>query len=341
MTAVGFQELEFVGRQRELGAVLDALAGPGVVLVSGVAGMGKSRLLAEVMARRPGPVIFVRAFLPERDEAWALARSLLREAAGSDPEALAVVPVRAAAALADVVPELAHLIPGDAGPLDPESRRALALEGGVRLLAAVTASGMPLVVDDLQWADPTSLRLLGLLTRRVPELSLLLAYRPEEAGPDSAVTSLVDELSRSGAVCSSMSLEPLSQQALGDLLGDDPLAGTIATETDGTPLAVTEVLRAMTTRGVFEVHPAHRWRPVDPGADVEGIAREVSRSGQRRAIQTRAAGETPHRREILALLALLGRQIPARLLALATEAEEADVVDDLEVAGSLRAGSPG
>lgn len=344
MTAVGFQELEFVGRQRELGAVLEAMSGPGVVLVSGVAGMGKSRLLAEVMAQRPGPAIFVRAFLPERDEAWALGRSLLRDASERDPKALAAVPARAAAALAEVVPELAHLIPDDAGRLDPESRRALALEGGVRLLAAVTASGTPLVVDDLQWADPTSLRLLGLLTRRVPELSLLLAFRSEDAGPDSAVTALAEELSRSGMVRSTVSLEPLSQKALEDLLGGHPLAGTIAAETDGTPLAVTEVLRAMTARGVFEVDPTRRWRPLGSGTDVDGMAREVSRSGQRRAIQARAARETPRRREVLSLLALLGREIPARLLALATRAEEADVVDDLQAldrSGLARLGDAG
>ena len=53
--SVAFQPLDFVGRQREMDLVLDALAAPGVVLLSGVTGMGKSRLLAEVRARRPGP----------------------------------------------------------------------------------------------------------------------------------------------------------------------------------------------------------------------------------------------------------------------------------------------
>ena len=182
MAVVAFEPLDFVGRQREMEEMLAALAAPGVVLVSGVAGMGKSRLLAEVMARRSGPVIVTRAFLPERDEPWALARSLLGEVAHRHPDVAAVLPARAAAALADVVPELAELYPGDGGPLDPESRRALALEGGVRLLGSVAARGVCVAVDDVQWADPTSLRLLDRFIRRVPELSLALAYRPEDVG---------------------------------------------------------------------------------------------------------------------------------------------------------------
>jgi class 3 adenylate cyclase len=328
---VAFQELDFVGRQREMEEVLAALAGPGITIVSGVAGMGKSRLLAEVRARRLGPAVSARAFLPERDEAWALARSLLRDACSLDPEALAAVPARAVAALVEIVPELADAPPGDAGPLDPESRRALALEAAVRLLSTVQARGALVVVDDIQWADPTSLRLVNLLIRRAPELKLVLAFRPEDVVPDSALDVFLRELPGSGPACCSVVLEPLGGEALRELFGDDPVGGAVAEETDGTPLAVTEVLRAMTAQGVVGPDPSGRWRPLAPGADA--VARQVARSGQRRVIQGRAARESRRRRKLLSLLALLGREMPARLLATAAEEEESDVLGDLEALG--------
>ncbi len=78
----------------------------------------------------------VRAFLPERNEPWGLARAVLREALAMDLEAAQVIPDRAAQALADVVPELEELRPIGRGVVDPESRRALALEAGARELEA-------------------------------------------------------------------------------------------------------------------------------------------------------------------------------------------------------------
>jgi len=336
-----FQTLDFVGRQREMELVLDALGAPGVVLVSGVAGMGKSRLLAEIRARSPGLAVSARAFLPERDEAWALGRSLLREGSSLDPEAAAAVPARALAALADIVPELADGRAGDAGPLDAESRRALALEGAVRLLGAV-ATRVPVVVDDAQWADPTSLRLLGLLIRRVSELTLVLAYRPEDVGPDSALDTFLRELGGSGPACTRVRLEPFGHEDLRELFGDDPLGAVVAEETDGTALAVTEVLRAMAARGIVGSDPSGSWRALAP--DAGAVARQVARSGQRGVILARAARESSDRRTLLSLLGLLGREMPARLLATAAEGREAEVLADLEAmarSGLVRLGEAG
>src|SRR6185295_1779400 len=80
-----FEGLAFVGREDELDAVLAATVmattepEPPIVLVAGAAGAGKSRLITETAARAGTAVLFSRAFLPERNEPWGLARSLLRE----------------------------------------------------------------------------------------------------------------------------------------------------------------------------------------------------------------------------------------------------------------------
>ena len=78
-----------------------------VTSVTGPSGSGKSRLLAEVAVRCDVPFVSVRAFLPEEQEAWALGRSLLREALTLDLQAAHLVPDRAAQALANVLPERA------------------------------------------------------------------------------------------------------------------------------------------------------------------------------------------------------------------------------------------
>src|SRR5439155_53846 len=216
-----FEQLAFVGRETELQAVHSALSrpAPGTVVVSGVAGVGKSRLLAEVAAHSSVPVIAARAFSPEKDDAWALARSLLREALALDCEAPRALPDRPAQALAELVPELEDLRPSAAVALDPESRRALTLEGSALLLWALGARGALVVVDDLQWADASSLDLLGLVIAR-SGVRVLLAYRPEEVGESAPVAAFLAGLPTLGREVLAVGLEPLSSEAIGQLVAD-------------------------------------------------------------------------------------------------------------------------
>jgi hypothetical protein len=94
------------GRDVELGRLRDAVHARRVATLAGVAGAGKSRLLTELVGGSALPVLTVRAFLPERSEAWGLARSILREALAQDDAVVEVLPPRVRRALADVVPEL-------------------------------------------------------------------------------------------------------------------------------------------------------------------------------------------------------------------------------------------
>jgi DNA-binding SARP family transcriptional activator/class 3 adenylate cyclase len=340
----GFEGLNFVGREDELDRLLAATGGPtpGVALVGGSAGAGKSRLLAEAAARSEVPVVVARAFLPERDEPWSLARTLLREVLALDLEAARAVPDRAAVALADVLPELEELRPLGPVSVDPESRRALALEGMVRLATAAASKGALLLVDDLQWADPTSLTALRLIARRATAASLVLAYRPEEIVPGDAVAVFLSEVPALRQPVVDIPVGPLAVDSIGRLMADAELAAVIAEETDGTPLAVAETIRSLSSQGVIELDASGRW--VVRGTDALERAREVARTGQRRTIQARAGAQSPDRRRLLGLLALLGREVPARVLARAARVEQAQVLDDLDVlirAGLARLGEKG
>ena len=327
---LAFSELAFVGREEELEAVLIAMSGqaPTPVVVSGGPGTGKSRLLHEVAIRSKLPVLTSRAFLPERDEAWGLARSVLREALSLDLGVAQALPERAAEALADILPDLEELRPVAHGSIDPESRRALALEAGVRIIATVAEEGALLLVDDLQWADATSLRLIALAMARTPQLGVVLAHRPEETDADAPPAKFLKDLTIQARAVVPISLGALSADALSRLVVDEELVAAIATESDGTPLAITEIVRALAARGVVEQDLRGRW--ATRAGDAAPVARELAQSGQRRSIAVRATRQPRSRRDVLSLLALLGRETPARILARALAANETKLLDDLD-----------
>lgn len=338
-----FEGLTFVGRDAELAAVLGAIGDspPGAVVATGPAGAGKSRLLQEAASRCAHSVVSIRAFQAERNEPWSLARVLLREALSLDLAAARNLAERTAAALADLLPELEELRPLSFDAIDPESRRALAMEGAVRLLSSVAANGMLVAVDDLQWADPTSIVLLGLIARRVPSAALALSYRPSEVQPDGPLAAFLDDLGAARSVIE-VGVGPFSPAILGELVTDPVLAESLARQTDGTPLAVSEVIRRLAGDGAIASAADGRWRPVRP--DVVELAGSIAREGQRRGIERRAARRLPGERETLALLALLGREVPARLLAGARKCEEAVVLDELDGlarTGLIRLGDAG
>ncbi len=344
LPTTAFGELAFVGRSVELARLRAAVAARDLVLLGGVAGAGKSRLLAELMRACPLPVLAARAFLPERAEAWGLARSVLREALDADLDA--ALPGHARAALSVLLPELGdgpgargrarsprQRLPRTGQPaLDAESRRALVLSGGLRLLSSAVGEGALLVVDDLQWADPSSLALLGSALARLPRLAAVLAYRSEEL-PDDVLDGL-----RGARPAVEIGLGPLPVAAL---VAPD-LARALAATTDGTPFAVAEVLRELAARGALVTGADGTWAARGPAAVAEAEA--LGRAGQRGAIRRRAARQSGLRAEVLALLALLAREAPAQTLATAVDAEPQTVLDALSAltaAGLVRLGERG
>lgn len=318
----------FVGRDDELGRLRAAVAAGRVVGLAGAAGAGKSRLLAEFGRSSDVPVVAAQAYLAERDEAWGLARSLLREALALDAGIADTLTARTRGALASLLPEI------DAAPtaLDGESRRALILAGGLHVLEV---AGAPLIVDDLQWADPSSLALLGSVLARVRTLPAVLAYRPAETGAD-----VLDAL-RQARGLPTLTLQPLAPAALGDLVDDPALLYALATGTDRTPFAVGEVLRGLAATGAV-VAARGRWRVATP--DAVDQARALGRAGQRRGIARRAARHRGVAADLLALVAIARRELPARVVASAAGTDARDVLDTLAALaadGLLRLGDTG
>jgi len=182
--------------------------------------------------------------------------NLFRESLALDPDVARAVPDQAARALAELVPEIAELRVLQEVAIDPESQRALVLEGGVRLLSAGLGADGVVVIDDVQWSDASSLELVEQLVRRHGGVHLLLAHRPEEQAAAEFLARLADL-----TTVREIKLGPLSVEAICELVEDAQLAQTISAETDATPLAVAEVLRLPGRGGD---HRTRRSRPLAP-----------------------------------------------------------------------------
>jgi DNA-binding SARP family transcriptional activator len=327
----------FLGREEECAVIADAAAGhgPRAVLLTGPSGIGKSALLAEAARRADGPVLSAQAFAPDQDGAWSLAGRLLGQAARLLPAPAAVLAEPEARALAEVVPGLA-VSPGTAvDGLDEQARRALALQGAVRLLATAARPRCLIVADDLQWADPTSLTLLGLLLRRLDTVSLAAAYRPDgNPGVDPA-----EALGLPASQMTGITLGPLPGTVIRGLFGDQLLAEAILRQAGRTPFTVTEVIAALARQGAIIRDTGSRWR-LRPGCDATGAASIVT-AGIRQAAGNRLAGLPSRWRDMLALLTLLGRPAPPPLLAAASSTDLHSALDTLEGLGSAGLASPG
>lgn len=333
--ARGFTELAFVGRDREVGLVVDALTGQAdgavVVTVSGASGAGKSRLLDRVA--RDVPMIRARAYLPESSEPWALLRTVLREVVALDIGYVDRLPAPMVAALAWLLPEVDA---EDGVAADPESRRSLLQEAALRLLEM---TGVAVALDDLQWCDPSSLGVVEAALARSASLRTVLAYRPDEASDRAELATFLR--GRAGAL--RVELGPLSREALADLIGAPRVVDALCANTDWTPMVVTEVLRALAAEGLMVPSADGHWQATSDTESSERAA-SLAREGQRRAIAARVAGQAEPERTLLGLLALVARETTVATLARARGGTEAEVLDSLTRlfrAGLVRLGDQG
>ena len=211
---------------------------PTVVLLSGDGGIGKTRLVAEVLDLVSAPHLLVaRSAAFQTDDVVplvpvaALVRDAARQLTVEEGDDL-VAPVRAT--LARLLPEL--------GPVEPggESRPADVLPWLLTRLAATRA--VLLVIDDVQWADASTLDFLARVPRQVRgALAMLVVSRTEQLVAPRVSRALIDLARQPGAL--EIALEPLdvvdSDAMIRDLGGsglDSATRRRIAARAEGNPL---------------------------------------------------------------------------------------------------------
>jgi class 3 adenylate cyclase/predicted ATPase len=333
---------ELVGRQEELELLLrrwsKAKNGQGqVVLLSGEAGIGKSRLTAALLERLTSePHTRLRNFCSPQHTDSALYPTIrqIERAAGithdDTPEAklnkldALLAQTSTSAHNASLVAEMFSL-PNDgrypALELTPQQRRQETLEALVLEVAALSRQNPVLMIlEDAHWVDPTSLELLGRILDRIASLRLLLivTFRPEFEPPwigRPYVTTLT--INRLG--------ERDISAMIDGVVGNKPLPANIRQDiiehTDGIPLFVEEM-----TKAVLE---AESYGAVEYlAAPVPSSALAVPASLQA-SLMARLDRLGPAK-EVAQIGAALGREFSHALLAAVVSKLEADLVSALD-----------
>ena len=318
-----------VGREQEVALLLDrweqVTEGHGqVVLLSGDAGIGKSRLVQAVRERlvdEPHSWLEARASAYHVNSALhpvigLLEQALLLAREDSAEEKVAKLEAalgRAGFSVPEVLPLFATLLsvplPERHPPLQlsPEAQRQRTLESLVAWLFTLTgAQPLVLVVEDLHWIDPSTLELLGMLLEQAPTVPvlLLLTFRPDFEPPWASRSHLVH-----------LTLHPLTRKQIEAMVervaGGKALPALVleqlVAKTDGVPLFVEEL-----TKTVLE---SNLLRESDQGYERSDPLPELAiPSTLQDSLMARLDRLGPAK-EVAQLSAMLGREFPHELLA--------------------------
>src|SRR3984957_19204690 len=263
----------FVGREHEVALLLEcwreASEGEGqVALITGEAGIGKSRVLT-ALSERIGdePHVRVRyqcsphhvndAFYPITSQIWHAASFVSGEPAAARLDKLEAMIARSGLEGKDIAPLVAALLsipvegrypPLEMAPAEQKERTIAAL---IALFAGLTKDAPVLaLLEDAHWIDPTSLDVFSRLIDRLPGLRALLVvtFRPEFAAPwvgRAHVPSL--QLNRFGRRQATAMVDRVTG---GKALPAEILEQIVA-KTDGVPLFVEELTKMVMESGLL------------------------------------------------------------------------------------------
>ena len=325
-----------------------------LMLISGYSGVGKSALVQEVykpITRRKGYFIsgkfdqfkrnipysaliqvfqeLIRQLLTESPEQIAQWRSQLLRALGMNGQVVI-----------DVIPEV-ELIIGEQSPVpelaprETQNRFNLVFQ---KFIKVFTQADHPLVIflDDLQWADSASLKLIQLLMTAPDSQHLFLvgAYRSNEVNSVHPLSLTIEEIRQAGGAISQIDLLPLERVIVEQMIAETfsreltqvaPLAELLMQITNGNPFFVNEFLKSLYTEGLlnFEAQKGGWYWDLSqiraariPDNVVELMAGKIQK------LQAKA-------QQALKLAACIGNQFDSKTLALVSDDSQATIAIDL------------
>ena len=264
------------GAVEELRAAVEGVVTRGaaeVVLLTGSAGIGKTAIGIQLQAMAASRALFAagksdqyRRDVPYATIAQAL-QQLARQVLGKSDavverwrEALRAALGENGRLAVDLVPDLERVIGAQppVAELPPPDARARFKTVFGRLLGVFARPEHPvaLFLDDLQWADPATVELLGdlLSSQQLRDILVVGAFRDSEIGAGSPLLAAIDGIRKAGVTVHDLELPPLLVDDVVRLVADAlrcdaararPLAEVVHAKTAGNPLFAIQFLRSL------------------------------------------------------------------------------------------------
>ncbi|MEG3909857.1 AAA family ATPase [Microcoleus sp. w2-18bC1] len=240
----------------------------------------------------------------------------------------------------EVIPELERII-GQQPPAPELS--GIAAQNLFNLLfqkfiSVFTTKEHPLVMflDDLQWADSASLKLMQLLIGESQSSHLLLigAYRDNEVSPAHPLMLTLDEVTKTGATVNTLTLAPLARTSLNQLVADtltcslnlaEPLTELVYHKTKGNPFFATQFLKALHQDGLIIFHlQGGYWQcdisKITEAALTDDVVEFMAQQLQKLPVKTQS---------VLKLAACIGNQFDLTTLAIVSQISETETATAL------------
>jgi predicted ATPase/signal transduction histidine kinase len=334
-----------------------AEGGTQLLLIGGYSGIGKSSIVNELykpVTRRRGYFISGKFDQLKRNVPYSalvtafrgLVQQILCESNAQLIEwrkRLTMALGKNARVLLDLIPEIEHILGAlpavpELGPVETQSRFQMALASFFDVICQ-PAHPVTLFLDDLQWVDAASLKLLQALFGAESARPLLVigSYRDNEVDATHPLMMFINEAKSQGRAPARIHLGPLRREDLLELCADSlhsdvasvtPLAELLLEKTGGNPFFVNQFLRSLAAqKQIFYDQAAGGWRwdlaGIKASAVTDNVADLIGRNLRELPASTRRA---------LQLASCIGSTFPLDTLALIYGASPADTHDALQPA---------
>jgi predicted ATPase/signal transduction histidine kinase/DNA-binding NarL/FixJ family response regulator/tRNA A-37 threonylcarbamoyl transferase component Bud32 len=280
------------GRDREVGLLMETFdrvsaGATEAMLVKGYSGIGKSSLVNELRK----PIVGVKGYFIagkfdqfQRNVPYSAIitafQSLVKQLLTESETQLAQWRIKLLTALGNNAQIMIGVIPGvelivgkqppvpDLAPTEAQNRFNLVFQNFIQVFCS-PEHPLVLFLDDLQWADSATLKLLDVILTNAATgyLFLLGAYRDNEVSPSHPLVMALDSLRSKAVTIHEITLSPLALADISHLIADtlycdvvsvQPLAELVIRKTSGNPFFVNQFLRTLYEENLLTFNPSSR-----------------------------------------------------------------------------------
>ncbi|MEG4055474.1 MULTISPECIES: AAA family ATPase [unclassified Microcoleus] len=373
--AIGCQDIsnrfqipqKLYGREREIDSLMtafarvsgqgqDATAKSSMMLISGYSGIGKSALVQELykpITQQRGYFISGKFDQYQRNIPYSaivsafqdLAKQLLTESEAQLKEwrekLLDALGINGQV-LIDVIPEIELIIgkqpaPPELGAAEAENRFNFVFQNFIKVFTK-PEHPLTIFIDDLQWADGASLKLMQLLmSASSTGLFLIGAYRDNEVSAAHPLMLTIAEIVETGAKVDRIFLSPLDLASVTQLISDalncpearvNSLAELVLFKTGGNPFFINEFLKSVYTEGLLHFDSlAFCWE-----WDLDQIQARGFTDNVVELMASKIQQLSEKTQETLKIAACIGNQFELKTLASIRQKSVTETADDLYAA---------